>query len=89
MVAEGLLKQLCYMIYELTSLNDIADLITPGPDMDTHFQRQLRRQVNNVDLKVADIHVTHKILSLGSGEDMFMEERLKVKQVLLQVELKG
>ena len=34
-VAKGLLKRLRYVIYELTSLNDSVDLMTPGPGMDT------------------------------------------------------
>ena len=78
-VVEGLLKQLRYVIYELTSLNDSVDLMTPRPGMDTCLLRQLRRQVNNMDFKLAD--VTHKILSLDSEEEALMEERLKVKKV--------
>ena len=53
-VAEGLLKRLRYGIYELTSLNDTVDLMTPGPGMHTCLLRQLRRQVNNMDLKLPD-----------------------------------
>ena len=85
-VAENLLKRLRYVIYELTSLNDSADLMEPGPGMDTCLLRQLRRQVNNLDSELADI--THKILSLDSGEEALMEERSKVKKVLLKVDLK-
>ena len=39
-----------------------------------------------MDSELADI--THKILSLDSGEEALMEERSKVKKVLLKVDLK-
>ena len=39
-----------------------------------------------MDSELADI--THKILLLDSGGDALMEERSKVKKVLLQVDLK-
>ena len=39
-----------------------------------------------MDYELAD--VTHKILSLDSGEEALMEERSKVKKVLLKVDLK-
>ena len=39
-----------------------------------------------MDSELADI--TPKILSLDSREEVFIEERLKVKKVLLQVDLK-
>ena len=39
-----------------------------------------------MDSELADI--MHKILSLDSGEVSLMEERLKIKKVLLQVDLK-
>ena len=39
-----------------------------------------------MDSELADI--THKILSLDSGVDALIEERSKVKKVLLQVDLK-
>ena len=39
-----------------------------------------------MDSKLADI--THKILLLDSGGDALMEERSKVKKVVLQVDLK-
>ena len=34
------------------------------------------------------LDITHKILSLDSGEDEVMEEKSKVKKLLLQVHLK-
>ena len=34
------------------------------------------------------VNITHKILLLDSGEDVLMEERSKIKKVLLQVNLK-
>ena len=34
-VADGLLKQLCYITYELTLVNDAVDLMTPGPGTNT------------------------------------------------------
>ena len=86
-VAEGLLKQLRYVIYELTLLNDSVDLMTPGPGMDTCVLQQLQRQVNNMDLELSDI--THKILLLDYGEEELMEEKSKVKKVLLKVDLKA
>ena len=42
-VAEGLLKRLRYVIYELTSLNDSVDLMEPRNGMDTCLLLQLRR----------------------------------------------
>ena len=39
-----------------------------------------------MDLELADI--TNNIMSLDSGEDALIEEWLKVKKVLLQVDLK-
>ena len=54
--------------------------------MDTCLVLQLRRQVNNMDLELADI--THKILSLDSGRDVLMVERSKVKKVLLKADSK-
>ena len=39
-----------------------------------------------MDSELADI--THKMLPLDSGENAFMKERLKYKEVLLQVESK-
>ena len=53
--------------------------------MDTCLLQQLRRQINN-NSELLDI--THKILSLDSGEDEVMEEKSKVKKLLLQVHLK-
>ena len=35
MVDRGLLKRRCYIIYELTSLNDSVHLMAPGPGMDS------------------------------------------------------
>ena len=71
-VTEGLLKRLHYVIYELPSLNDTDDSVTPGPSMDSCLLRQLRRQVNKMDSKLVDIK--HKILFLDTGEDALMEE---------------
>ena len=67
-------------------MNDSVDSMVPRPGIDTRLLRQLPRQVNNMDSELANI--THKILSLDSGEDALMEERLKVKKVLLQIDLK-
>ena len=53
--------------------------------MDTCLLQQLRRQVNNMDSELADI--THKILPLDSGEEVLMEERSKVKKILLKIDL--
>ena len=58
-VPKGLLKWLCYVIYELTLLNDSVNLMAPGPGMDTCLLQQVRRQVNNMDSELAGM--THKI----------------------------
>ena len=67
-------------------MNDSVELMEPRPGMGTCLLRQLRRQVNKMDFELADI--THKILSLDSGEEALMEERSKVNKVLLKVNLK-
>ena len=65
---------------------DTVDSMTPKPGMDSCLLWQLQRQVNNTDSELAEI--THKVLLLHSGEERLMEERSKVKKVLLQVDLK-
>ena len=85
-IAEGLLKRLRYVIKELTSLNNAVDEVKPGPGMDACIVRQLRRQVNGLDSDLMDI--THKILSLDTGGEDLMEEKSKVKEILLRVDLK-
>ena len=54
--------------------------------MDTSLVRQFLRHVNNMDSELAD--VTHKILSLDSGEKEILQQSSKVKKVFLGVDLK-
>ena len=51
--------------------------------MDPCLLRQLRRHIKNVDSELK--YVANIILSLDSGEEALMEERLKLKRVFLQV----
>ena len=60
--------------------------ISSGPSIDTCFLQQLRRQVNSLDSEIAN--VVHNILSLDDGEQELMDERSKVKKLLLLVDLK-
>lgn len=76
-VAKSLPKRLCYVIFELTSLKDSMDLMELRPGMNTTLLATWS--------ELADI--THKILSLDTGEEALMEERSKVKKVLLRVNL--
>ena len=85
-IAEGLFKRLRYIVRELTSLNDSADSVASGPSIDACLLRQLRRRVNSIDTELVD--VAHKILSLDEGEEELMEERSKVRKILLEVDLK-
>ena len=83
---DGLWKQSRYNVIEPTSLNDSVDSILSSPSIDTCLLRQVRRQVNCMDSKLAD--VAHKLLSLDDGEQELMDKRSKVKKLLLQVDPK-